>query len=77
MILVPYLFPCQLPANSPRVQEVDAAAGKQRAAAAAELETLREAMAARAAEVGKKIERSSKKMTKLPEIAQVLQPFLS
>jgi hypothetical protein len=57
-------------------QEVEAAAGKQRAAAATSLESTRAALVARAADVARKIERGSKKASKMPELAQMLMPFL-
>ncbi|KAI3438631.1 hypothetical protein D9Q98_001053 [Chlorella vulgaris] len=56
--------------------EVEAAAGKQRAAAATSLESTRAALVARAADVARKIERGSKKASKMPELAQMLMPFL-
>lgn len=56
--------------------EAEAAAGKQRAAASASLESMRAALAARAAEVARRIERGSKKASKMPELAQMLMPFL-
>lgn len=62
------------PAAAP--QEAEAAAGKQRAAASASLESMRAALAARAAEVARRIERGSKKASKMPELAQMLMPFL-
>lgn len=67
--------PC--PALSPPTkQEAEAAAGKQHAAAARSLEQLREELAAKAGEVECKIERGSKKAGKMPELAQMLAPFL-
>ncbi|KAL4425723.1 hypothetical protein ABPG75_009739 [Micractinium tetrahymenae] len=56
--------------------EAEEEAGKQRAAHARALEGVREGLAQRAAEVSARIERSSRKAGKMPELAQVLLPFL-
>ena len=50
--------------------------GMQRSDAAAFLHTMRGEVAARANEVARKIERGSKKAAKMPELAQMLMPFL-
>lgn len=68
--------PPSLPAQPPPAQEAEEQAGKQRAAHARALEGLREGLARRAAEVAARIERSSRKAGKMPELAQVLLPFL-
>ncbi len=57
-------------------QDAEAAASKQRTAAARGLEQLRDALAAKAADVGRKIERANKRAGKMPELAQMLAPFL-
>ena len=57
-------------------QEAEAAATKQRATAARSLEQLREGLAAKAADVGRKIDRANKRAGKMPELAQMLAPFL-
>ncbi|KAI7844325.1 hypothetical protein COHA_002123 [Chlorella ohadii] len=56
--------------------ETEAAASKQRTAAARGLEQLRDTLAAKAAEAERKIERANKKASKMPELAQMLAPFL-
>ena len=58
------------------LQDAEEAAAKQRAAQARALSTLRDTLAQRAAEVASHIERSSRKAGKMPELAQVLLPFL-
>jgi len=58
------------------MQEAEAAASKQRAAHARSLEALRESLASKAADVSARIERGSKRAGKMPELAQVLLPFL-
>lgn len=68
---------CKATAPSLRaVQEAEKEAGKQRAEHARTLEGLREGLAQRTAEVVARIERSSRKAGKMPELAQVLLPFL-
>jgi len=57
-------------------QETEAAASKQHAAAVQGLEQLRDTLAAKAAEAERKIERANKKASKMPELAQMLAPFL-
>lgn len=57
-------------------QEAEATASKQRTAAARGLEQLRESLAAKAVEVGRKIERANKRAGKMPELAHMLAPFL-
>jgi hypothetical protein len=64
------------PCPSARLQEAEGAAAKQRAAAAQSVAGVRHALAAKAAEVAQKIERGSKKAAKMPELAQMLMPFL-
>lgn len=56
--------------------EAEAAANKQRTAQARSLEGVREALAAKASDVARKIERGSRKASKMPELAQMLMPFL-
>ncbi|PRW58744.1 ASYNAPTIC 3 [Chlorella sorokiniana] len=58
------------------VTETEAAASKQHAAAVQGLEQLRDSLATKAAEAERKIERASKKAGKMPELAQMLAPFL-
>ena len=58
------------------MQEAEAAAAKQRAAAACELERFRERLAQQAADAGRRIERAGRKAGKMPELAQMLAPFL-
>lgn len=58
-------------------QEAEAAAAKQRAASARGLEQLRTQLASKAAEVGRRIDRNNKRSGKMPELAQMLQPFLA
>ncbi len=69
------LFARLLPRPTPP-QEVEAAAAKQSAAAAQSLEQLREGLAAKAADVARRIERANKRAGKMPELAQMLAPFL-
>ncbi len=71
----PSLLPLLPPASDPP-QEAEEAGGKQRAAQAASVEALRDAMAARAGEVSHAIERNSRRASKMPELAQMLMPFL-
>lgn len=61
----------------PLLQETEAAASKQHAAAVQGLEQLRDSLATKAAGVDRKIERANKKASKMPELAQMLAPFLS
>ena len=58
------------------LQEAEGAAAKQRAAAAQSVAGVREALAGKAAEVAQRIERGSKRAGKMPELAQMLMPFL-
>ena len=58
------------------LQEAAAAAAKQHAAAVRGLEELREGLRAKAGALQAKIERGSRKAGKMPELAQMLAPFL-
>ena len=67
-----------LPKPLPRrpLQEAEEAATKQHAQVARGLEALREGLAAKAAEVARRIDRANKRAGKMPELAQMLAPFL-
>jgi hypothetical protein len=58
------------------LKEAEAAAVKQRAAAAQAAEQLRESVAARVADAAGRIERGSRRAAKMPELASMLAPFL-
>lgn len=67
---------CSSPAPPAPPQETEAAASKQHAAAVQGLEQLRDSLASQAADAERKIERANKKASKMPELAQMLAPFL-